>query len=76
MNRSMAQLRHLNPDMYKLINVFWRNEIGVDKLFKLKITLQYINNYLEDYLTQCKKRFHSLQTGELNRGDNSNLYIN
>lgn len=53
----MAQLRHLNPDMYKVINDLWRNSIGVHNLFKLKFTLTYVISYLEEYLDLCEKRF-------------------
>ena len=57
LNRAIAQLRHLNPEMYKIINDLWVNDIGYNNLFKLKFVLVYINNHLEDYLTLCEKRF-------------------
>lgn len=57
LNRAMAQLRHLNPDMFRVINDLWKNEIGVHNLFKLKFTLTYVITYLEEYLTQCETRF-------------------
>jgi len=57
LNRSMAQLRHLNPDMYRLINDLWKNKIGISNIFRLKFTLTYLVCYLEDYLVLCEKRF-------------------
>lgn len=57
LNRAVAQLRHLNPEMYKIINELWINDIGEKNLFKLRFTLVYINNHLEEYLTLCEKRF-------------------
>ena len=28
LNRAIMQLRHLNPELYKIVNHLWKNEIG------------------------------------------------
>ena len=47
LNHAMAQLRHLNPELYMLVNDLWKKEIGITKVFKLKFTLTYFISYLE-----------------------------
>lgn len=54
LNRAMANMRHLNPDMYKVINNLWKSSIGKHNLFKLKFTLTYVISYLEEYLDLCE----------------------
>ena len=74
LNRAMAQLCHLNPDMYKVIIDLWRNKIGTQNLFKLKFCLTYLISYLEEYLDLCEKRFQQLEKG-LITGEGKNIYI-
>ena len=76
LNRAVAQLRHLNPEMYKIINDLWVNEIGYNNLFKLRFTLVYVNNHLEEYLTLCEKRFIQIENGDADKGEANNIYIN
>ncbi len=61
LNRAMAEIRHLSPITYMLVNELWKQEIGRDNLFKLRFTLTYVISYLEDYLTQCERKFQQLQ---------------
>lgn len=60
LNRAIMQLRHLNPEMYRLVNHLWKNEIGLQNVFKFRFTLTYIIRYLEEYLGLCEKRFKQL----------------
>ena len=57
MNKAMAQLRYLNPDMYILVNELWKKEIGFQNVFKLKFVLTYFIQHLENYLSECEKRY-------------------
>lgn len=60
LNRAIMQLRYLNPEMYKLVNDLWINEIGRHNLFKIRFTLTYIVRYLEEYLTLCEQRYQAM----------------
>ena len=57
LKRAIAKTRHLNPEMYKVINDLWKTEIGESNLFKLRFTLTYVLNYLEEYLSLCLKKY-------------------
>lgn len=76
LNRSMAQLRHINPEMYKIINKLWKQEIGRHNLFKLRFVLTYVVMYLEEYLTLCEKRFKQMEEYDANQGADDNVFVN
>jgi hypothetical protein len=60
LNRKMMQMRHLNPELYKLVNHLWKVDIGIENLFKLKFVLTYFIKILEDYLVLCETRFQQI----------------
>jgi len=60
LSRAIMQLRHLNPEMYRLVNHLWKNEIAKHNLFKFRFTLTYVIRYLEEYLTMCENRYQQL----------------
>ncbi len=76
LNRAIAHLRHLNPEMYKIINDLWINQTGKNNLFKLRFILVYINNHLDEYLSMCEKRFIQIENGDADKGEANNIYIN
>ena len=79
LNRAMGQMRHLKPEMYKLVNDLWKNEInknGKNNLFKFKFVLTYICSFLEEYLTLCEERYKQIEQGDADKGENSDIYVN
>ena len=76
LNRSMAQLRHLNERMFKVINDLWVSAIGRQNLFKFKFTLTYIIEYLEEYLNLCEQKFKMIKEGDAGLGDDSDIQVN
>ena len=72
----MAQMRHLNEDMFKVLNDLWVSQIGRDNIYKLKFVLTYIITYLEEYLSQCEKRFKLMERGDIRVGHSDNLEVN
>ena len=63
LNRAIMQLRHLNPELYRIVNYLWKNEIGKKNLFKFRFTLTYVIRYLEECLSLCEARFEQLSQG-------------
>lgn len=76
LNRSMAQLRHLNERMFKVINDLWVSAIGRDNLFKFKFTLTYFIDYLEEYLMLCEKKYNKMKRGDVRYGDDHDRKVN
>ena len=65
-------MRHLNPDMYKIINKLWKQEIGIQNLFKLRFVLIYFIAYLEEYLVLCEKKFQQLE--QYDKGSDQSIF--
>lgn len=75
LNRAMAQLRHLNEEMFVVINDLWRT-IGRDNIFTFKFTLTYMLSYLEEYLELSEKRYMMLERNDFKLGENENIKVN
>lgn len=58
--RAMMQMRFTSPNLYRQINILWKYDIGIDKIFKFKFVLTYLIRYLEEYLLLCEARFQQI----------------
>lgn len=75
LNRAMAQLRHLNEDMFMVVNDLWRT-IGRDNIFTFKFTLTYVLSYLEEYLELSEQRYMMLERNDFKLGESENIKVN
>lgn len=75
LNRAMARLRHLNEEMFVVVNDLWRT-IGRDNIFTFKFTLTYVLSYLEEYLELSEKRYMMLERNDFKLGESDNVKVN